>query len=270
MVRHPLRSRRRLQSGESSIPAYQAAFGPTFHGDQTGKINAAQIELSAAMDMLSQAKVIANTEGSDGLYWVDPFSSDGQKFAARMRPLNAALRLHAERALTLIEEARAASPGVPTGSSTDAANPYITAPTALREPNAIDAMEFGARRVDFLGLKFQLADEIAAGYARAYLAATSSDSKIHRTTSRELSDINGVNGRLQDLIATYSLHRDLFAQTWLRTNRPYALRPVLERYDATIAHWIARVDKLRSAQRQYAASTTLPPASTLEIPPPTF
>ena len=261
------------QAGESSIPAYQAAYGPVFHGDQTGKINEAQIELSAAMDMLSQAKVIANTEGTDGLYWVDPFSPDGQKFAAKMRPLEAALRLHAERALTLIAQARAANPGLShpaTGTSTDAENLYPTTPTTLREPNAIDAMEFGARRVDFLGLKFQLTDEIAAGYARAYLAATSSDPKIHRTTSRELSDINGVNGRLQDLIALYSLHRDLFAQTWLRTNRPYALRPVLEHYDATVARWLVRVDKVRSAQRQYSASMTLPPASSLEIPSPSF
>ena len=277
------------QPGESSIPAFQSAFGPVFHGDETGKINQAQIELSAAMDLMTQAKVIAATEGSEGLYWVDPWSPDGQKFAAKMRPHNASLRLHAERALTLIAEARTAAPSNPGAPSStplakgrvspsptqyadipDPANAYPSIPTTLREPNAIDAMEFGARRIDFLGLKFQLADEMAAAYARAYTAATSSDPKIHRTTSRELSDINGVNGRLQDLIQTYALHRDLFAQTWLRTNRPYALRPVLERYDRTIALWLTRVDKVRSAQRQYSATTTLPPASTLELPPPAF
>ena len=237
---------------------------------------------------MTQAKVIAATEGSDGLYWVDPWTPDGQKFAAKMRPLNASLRLHAERAITLLHEARAAypaSPGAPSLASSakggvspstlyaqpvDPANAYPSTPTTLREPNALDAMEFGARRIDFLGLKFQLADEMAAAYARAYTAATSTDPKIHRTTSRELSDINGVNGRLQDLIQTYSLQRDLFAQTWLRTNRPYALRPILERYDHTISLWLTRVEKVRSAQRQYATTTTLPPAATLDISPATF
>ena len=288
------------QQGESSIPVFQQAFGPVFHGDTTGKINQAQQELMAAMDLMTQAKVIAATEGSDGLFWVDPFTPDGQKFAAKMRPLNAALRLHAERAITLIHEARAAAPGIklqrmegatPLGGAnamaqpsesnshddaalafaqpSDPANAYPSAPTTLREPNALDAMEFGARRIDFLAEKFQLTDEIAAGYARAYLAATSTDKLVHRTTSRELSDINGVNGRYQDLIHTYSHQRELYTQTWLRTNRPFALRPVLARYDQAIALWLNRVDKLRTAQRQYAAATTLPPASDLGIPPPT-
>ena len=109
---------------------------------------------------------------------------------------------------------------------------------------------------------------MAAGYARAQIAATTTDVKLHRTTLRELSDINGVNGRMQDLIQAYSLHRDLFQQTWLRTDRPYALRPILERYDNSIRLWIGRVDRFRSAQRQYAEVKTLPSAFSLDIPPP--
>jgi hexosaminidase len=269
------------QPGESSIPAFQQAYGQVFHGDKTGKINQAQIELSAAMDLMTQAKIIAATEGSDGLYWVDPWSPDGQKFAAKMRPINVALRLHAEKAIALIHEARSAAPALPTpkmllptsaalaySDTPDPANAYPSNPTTLREANALDAMEFGARRVDFLGLKFQLADEMAAGYARAQIASTTTDTKLHRTTLRELSDVNGVNGRMQDLIQAYSLHRDLFAQTWLRSNRPYALRPILSRYDNSIRLWINRVDRFRAAQRQYADVKTLPSASSLDIPPP--
>ena len=44
------------------------------------------------------------------------------------------------------------------------------------------------------------------------------------------------------------------------------LRPVLEHYDYTIAQWYARVDKVRSAQRQWSEMRTLPPASELGIP----
>ena len=103
---------------------------------------------------------------------------------------------------------------------------------------------------------------------RAQAAAPSNDRKIRATVSRELSDINGVNGRIQDIKDGYSLIRDLYQQAWLRSNRPYGLRPVLEHYDATVALWIARADKVRSAQRQWSDSHSLPPAAELGIPAP--
>ena len=144
---------------------------------------------------------------------------------------------------------------------------YGAATSALREPDAIDAMELGARRMDFIGLKFQLADEMAAGYARALAASTSSDRKTRATVSRELSDLNGVNGRIQDIRSSYTLLRDLYESAWLRSNRPYWLRNVLEQYDYTTQIWLARADKVHSAQRQWSDSKTLPTAEELGIPP---
>jgi hypothetical protein len=269
------------QPGESSIDQFQQSYAQVFHGDLTGKLNQAQIELMAAHDLLkTQAKV---GDGSDGLFWVDPWSKDGQNFANKIRPYTKDLRLHAERAITLIAQARAAypltTPGAPrlaseTWAATDAraaynpANALPSNPTTLHEPDAIDALELGARRFDLIGLKFELADEIAQGYARAQTDALSHDKETHKMTARELSDINGVNGRIRDLIDTYSLLRDLYAQSWLRTNRPYSLRPVLERYDYTIALWLSRSDKVRSAQRQWTATQTLQPATEVGIPTP--
>jgi hypothetical protein len=291
------------QQGESSIPQFQQSYAEVFHGDLTGKLNQAQIELMAAHDLLKQQAKVG--DGSDGLFWVDPWSKDGQNFAAKLRPYTKELRLHAERAITLIAEARAAYPAPakigypeasakigypeasakigypdPSGSgligqneNSGALAPGMTNalpsnPTTLRETDAIDALELGARRFDLIGLKFELADEITQGYARAETDALSHDKATHKMTARELSDINGVNGRIRDLIDTYSLLRDLYAQSWLRTNRPYSLRPVLERYDYTIALWLSRSDKLRSAQRQWTATQTLQPATDVGIPAP--
>ena len=140
----------------------------------------------------------------------------------------------------------------------------------LREPDAISAMEFGARRIDFLGLKFQLADEMEDGFAQAQATAQGVPT-VHQpgprpSVSALLSDINGVNGRLQDIIDGYSQLREIFAQQWDKTYRPSGLRPVLEHYDYTIAQWYARVDKVRSAQRQWSELRTLPPAGDLGIP----
>jgi hexosaminidase len=279
------------QPGESSIPAFEQSYAQVFHGDSTGLLNQAQIELMAAHALLKQQAKIG--DGSDGLYWVDPMSKDGQTMAVKLRPYLHELRLHAETALTLIAQARAAAPCQPTIPKCAAANPggpsspdfgqggvlppiypeanaYPSAPTSLRETNAIDALELGARRFDLIGLKFQLCDEIAQGYQRAQSDITSPDPKQRKQVSPELSDINGPDGRIQDIKDAYSLQRDLYAQTWLRSNRPYALRPVLEHFDYTIARYLALSDRVKSAQRQYAASKTLPSAADLGIPPATY
>ena len=254
------------QQGESSIPQFEASFGPAFHGDMTGKLQMAQQELMAAHDLLRFTAKVG--DGSDGIFWLDPWSKDGQQYAEKIRPYTHELRLHAEHALQLIAEARAAYPAPATPVVYSMTNQLPSNPTSLRETNAIDALELGARRMDFIGEKFQLADEMAEGYARAQADAASSDRKQRREVGRELSDINGVNGRIQDIKDGYSLIRDLYAQLWLRTNRPYALRPVLAHYDYTIDTWLSRMDKVRSAQRQWADTNTLPGAADLEIPPP--
>jgi hypothetical protein len=255
------------QPGESSIPQFQANYGPVFHGDLTSKLDTAQEELMAAHDVLKYDAHVG--DGSDGLFWIDPWSKDGQQYAEKIRPYTHELRLHAERALDLIAQARAAYP--PATETPVVYSPTEELPsnrTSLRETNAIDALELGARRFDFIGLKFQLADEMAEGYARAQADALSTDRKTHAQVSRELSDINGVNGRIQDIKDDYSLLRDLYSQLWLRTNRPYALRPVLEHYDSTVGLWLTRMDKVRSAQRQWGDSRTLPSAADLDIPAP--
>jgi len=237
------------QPGESSISEFQNSYGQVFHGDSSNLINEAQGELTAAMALIRDNKVISNTEGTEGLFWVDPWSKDGQVFAAKMRPINSALRLHAESAIACIQRARNANPN-------------------LREQEALDAMDFGARRIDFLGLIYQLSDEMINGYAQAQ-ATSNADWKHGKPgVSALLSDINGVNGRLQDLTYGYASLRDMYQRQWLRTYRPANLRPVLERYDYTEALWLSRIDKVRILQRQWSANQTFVPPADLNIPAP--
>jgi hexosaminidase len=84
--------------------------------------------------------------------------------------------------------------------------------------------------------------------------------------SHELSDLNGVNGRIQDMRNGYTLLRDLYESAWLRSNRPYWLRNMLEQYDYATQIWLARADKVHSAQRQWTEMKTLPTAQELGIP----
>ena len=251
------------QPGVSSIENFQQSFGQVFHGDSTGALNQAQIELMKCHDILRNEAKVGN--GSDGLFWMDPWSKDGQIRAAKLRPFNREVRLHAEAALTLIAKARAAYPAT-ASSPSNASEPFPSNPTSLRNPDAIDAMELGARRMDFIGLKFQLADEIVEDYGQALAALASPDKKIRAQVNPDLSNINGINGRIADIRDYYSLLRELYEQAWLRSNRPYALRPVLEHYDATVALWLARADKFRAVQRGYTDTRTLPSASELGLP----
>ncbi len=268
------------QPGESSIEQFQQSYAQVFHGDASGALNQAQLELMAAHKALrDQAQV---GDATNSLFWLDPWSKDGQTIAAEMRPWTHDLRMHAEAALTLIAQARAVA-GPRMDSTSSAASPsdnesvasstaydasrYGAATSNLREPDAVDAMELGARRMDFIGLKFQLADEMAAGYARALAASASTDKKTRATVSRELSDLNGINGRMEDLRNGTTLLRDLYESAWLRSNRPYWLRNILEQYDYATQIWLARADKIRSAQRQWTESKSLPPAQELGIPP---
>ncbi len=231
--------------GESSIPQFQAMYGQMFHGDATGKISQAEQELMAAHALLKNN--FKSSDASDLLFWVDPWSADGQLSAAKIRPYTRDLRLHAEHAMILIAEARAQG--------------------NLREQDALDSMDLGARRMDLIGLKFQLTDEIATSYAKAYALQNNKDKESRTEVGRDLVDINAVNGKLQDLRNNYSLLRDLYEQAWLKSYRPYWLRNNLARYDLTIQLWLSRIDKVRTAQRQWDRSQSLPSAAEVGIPP---
>jgi len=224
------------QPGESSIDAFAASFGRVFHGDPTGKIDEAQRRITAAHVLLRAGRV---GDASDYLFWLDPWSDEGRSMAQRIRPYTHDLRILAESALVFISQA----------------DPKVT-----RERDALKALELGARKIDFIGMKFQFADEVVMMYDRA------SDT-TSKSPGRDLADITGINGRLQDLRDGYSLIRDEYETAWLRENRPYWLRNVLARYDLATQMWIDRADRVNLARQQWYRTQKLPPAGSLGIPP---
>ena len=121
------------QAGTSSIETFQQAYGPVFHGDSTGALNQAQIELMQCHAILRSAKV---GDGSDGLFWLDPWSADGRLRAAQIRPVLHDLRIHAEQAMTLIAQARAAYPDNQATLSSFAAGGVPASPPPPRVPHS--------------------------------------------------------------------------------------------------------------------------------------
>jgi tetratricopeptide (TPR) repeat protein len=228
------------QPGKSDSAAYTSTFGRVFYGDATGRIDEAQKELVAASDLI---------DSSDETFWLDPWSMAGIAKADKLRTKIPSARLHAEKAIELIETALATDP-------------------TLREQDALKAMELGARRLDFIGMKFQLSDEMRSAYARAY---TLRNDENHSTEARELLySITSMNGRCQDLRDAYSMLKNLYRESWLAENRPYWLDNVLVRYDLQIQLWQKRGDDLNTLINEWQDTKTLPTSKAAGIPPPTI
>lgn len=229
------------QSGESSEQQFTGSFGQAFHDDPTGKIDDAQRALMAAHALLKKAGL----DGArDSYFWVDPFSPRGQEISAKLLPVAGELRLDAERAITLLAQARAAAP--------------------LDNQEALDAMELGARRIDFIGYKFQTAGECAMLYSQALNLA--SDKDKWNEVSNIMHTIGSNNGRFQDMRDGYALLGQLFEKAWLRDNRPYWLANDMARYNGAAQMWIARADQWQTVVDGWNKNHTLPPAAEVGLP----
>jgi hexosaminidase len=224
------------QPGKLDAAPYEASFGRIFYGDTTGSIDQAQAEIMAAEDLI---------DVSDDTFWLDPFSAAGLAKAGKMRANIPAARLHAEHAIELIETTLATEP-------------------SLREKDSLRAMELGARRIDFIGLKFQLSDEMRNTYAQAY--AMSKDHTKDIATRNLLDSISSMNGHFQDLRDNFSMLKNLYRQSWLAENRPYWIDNVLVRYDLQIQMWQKRSQDFDTLIDNWQNTRTLPPAPQSGVP----
>ena len=230
------------QPGESSISDYQDAYGQLFHGDASGKVDAAEKELMAAHEALGKAHTGID---SDLLFWMDPWDAEGQQATAQILPIAVDLRTHAERAIVLIAQARAANP-------------------RLKEADALTAMDMGARRLDLIGLKFELAQEIVETYAEVLVRQ---HDRVHSTATRNMLDeISSMFGRCQDLRDAYSATKNEYSQVWLSENRPYWLDNVTVRYDLRIQQWQRRAERFAAVTRDFEKNKELPSAAELGLP----
>jgi hexosaminidase len=229
------------QAGEASIDDFSRSFGLQFHGDGSGRIDAAQMKLTAAHVLLGKAGL---GDANDYLYWVDPYSAEGQLNAQKMRVVAREYRILAESAMVLIAQARQ------------------SAKNGLRETAALESDEMGARRMDFIGMKFELSDEISKLYTHAYDTVQAGGNPGH-----DLGEItSNINSRTADLRDGYVLGRELYEKSWLAQNKPYWLYNVLNRYDLAAQTWIQRSDKVAQARMAYNRTKKLAPPEEVGIP----
>lgn len=231
------------QPGESSIADYQAGYGRIFHGDRSGRIDQAQAKMLEAMTALASSHAHRN---SDTIFWIDPWSTEGREVAAKVMPNAHEIRMKAEEAIELVARARRENPD-------------------LRERDVLDGIEMAARRLDLIGMKFQLAQEIVKDYT--YVYEHQNDTKQRAKLRNMLDEISGMNGRCQDLRDAYSALKTDYTQVWMSENRPYWLNNVTVRYDLRIEEWQKRGERFRGLMDDLGANRPLPSPESLGLPP---
>jgi hypothetical protein len=188
-------------------------------------------------------------DANDGYFWLDPYSAQGALVAGKLRPILGEIRQHAERAVTLVAEARAAAKAEQ---------------RELANSEALDALELGARRIDAMAMKFQFADDAVNLYARAQALAR--DKKSWDEVEALLETIGDNNGRFQDIRDSYTELGALYSQAWLRDNRPYWLGNNQARYEKAAELWIGRGDRWNLVMNHWWSTHTLLPAGEVGLP----
>jgi hexosaminidase len=164
---------------------------------------------------------------SDYLLWVDPFDP---RAAAHMQKVDIrALRLEAEDA-----------------------EQHLLQHTPPLHANAAGVMFLAARKYDFIGRKFQAAQEIRDYYAEAQARA----GQPHSPTGRDLLWCKYWFWELRD---RYEELEPLYAAAWRYENRESHLASNLERYHLAAQRNIDRADRFYDETLDYYAGKPLPP-----------
>jgi hypothetical protein len=228
------------QGGKTELAPFEQSYGQVFHHDHTGEVNQAMLELMEAHRALARAGLSATNK----LFWEDPWSAEGRRDSEKILPSAHEIRLHAEKSIIHFERAKAEK--------------------GIQNPDALEAMELGARKLDFIGEKFELVEEIADQYHALYEAQ--GDRARHNSIVDASYDMTGNNGRCQDLRDGYGLMLDLFHAAWLRENRPYWLNNVTAQYILSMQLWIGRSASIRAAFDSFDKTGQLAPPESLGIP----
>jgi hexosaminidase len=217
------------QPGESSIERFKANYDWAFYRNQDHVFRDALQSLSRAHSILRDAKL---GDANDEPFWTDPFTETGASYIEKAAPAAHDLRIEAERALVLLYQHRR---------------------QARLNDDTIDSLIFAGLRLDALGMKVQLASEISKAYWDAYLHM--SDRAV---VQRNLSQIAGANGRLEDLRDQTTRLREMYAALWMAENRAYWLGNVTVRYDNLARLFQAKSQAVRAAGQQYREQGALP------------
>ena len=185
-------------------------------------------EAAAALHPLSKAQQsIQAALGSDNMLrlWDEPFAGGS-----------------VERYRSHVEEFRRARL-----DAEDAQDHLYAAMEASHDSYSLPSLLLGARLIDYAGMKFLYAVEIADVLTKVNSSSTREDVSFWLGT--QAADRN--HGRMGDLMDTITELRDIYRTMWLAEYTPYRLGSVLGRFDAEFEYWRKLQARTWEAERTY-------------------
>jgi hypothetical protein len=181
---------------------------------------------------------------SDDMFWLNPFTPEGARFAGRTLPVMRDLRLAVENALVSLYKDRA---------------------KARHHADTLQYMEVAGMRLDLLGMKVQFAAEINHYYRDALQAHEEAlqHPEAGRRIGRDMSQISATNGRLQDLRDATTRAEKFYSDLWLKESRPYWLPNVQVRYDHLANLYVGKILAVKAAMNRFHATGMMTPAEEL-------
>jgi len=180
---------------------------------------------------------------SDGLFWHDPFTPEGQSDVIKALPLASQVRTVAESAYTVLADNES---------------------RARRNADTLANLKFAALKIDALAMRYQWMKEISELYASAL---AHEHDKNQDVTDNELGEIESTNGRLEDLRDYTTRLRELYRQIWLSENLPDWLPNILQLYERNSQRWQDEIAKFARIQAEHGQGKPLPPADSLGLLP---
>ena len=192
-------------------------------------------EAVAAFRTLSKAQQsITAALGSEDMLrlWDDPFTPESL-----------------ERSRNHAEDLRAARL-----ASEDAQQHLYAALKISGDSYSLPSLLLGARLIDYAGMKFLYAVEIADVFGK--VNSSSSHEDVSFWLGRQVSARN--HGRMGDLMDTITELRDIYQAMWEAEYTPYRLASVIGRFDAEFQYWRKLQARVWEVERTYKPGKTLP------------
>lgn len=192
-------------------------------------------EVAAALDRLNRAEIsIQKVFGQESMLmmWSDPFSPPTMKAATEHRDDLRQARLQAE----------------------DAAEHFYRAQSLGGDPTTLKSLLLASRLIDYAGLKFLNAVEIADRWKE--IGPHPDRDQFWRELESEVSYQS--HSRLVDQMDGITELRELYRNAWLAEYTPYRLASALRRWDAEYEFWRHLQARFQAFGNTYHEGDTLP------------
>jgi hypothetical protein len=130
---------------------------------------------------------------------------------------------------------------------------------AAKYPDTLASLLFGARLMDYAGMKFLYAVEIAENYGK--IGPDSKYADMSFWLGRQAATRN--HSRMSDLMDVILELRDVYRARWMDEYTTYRLGSALGRFDAEFEYWRRMQAKFWDLRRTYRQGSSLPPLDSL-------